>query len=112
MNDRLVYIARALDGSWIGQPTNTELGSQQLIEDHEPDAAKRSNYHILAEPLSKLLANQVAGVTRMLTGKVVKWDGDGPIPDDAAQNPQNYPQVAEVVEGGDFKPTKVIYRRS
>jgi hypothetical protein len=44
--------------------------------------------------------------------KLVKWDGDGPIPADAEDHPEKYPQVAEVREGGDDIPTKTIYRRS
>lgn len=47
--------------------------------------------------------------------KLVKWDGDAPqggIPEDAKDFPEKYPQVAEVIRGGDGIPTTVIYRRS
>jgi hypothetical protein len=44
--------------------------------------------------------------------RLVKWDGDPPIPEDAETEPQKYPQVAEVLEGGEGIPTRVIYRRS
>ncbi len=52
----------------------------------------------------------------IINHRIVKWDGDAPdggIPDDAATHPERYPQVAEVIEGGDgfFGPV-VIYRRS
>ena len=105
-----VYIARALDGSWSAV-ANSNDGAVQLIEAYEPDVNKRSQYQILVEPLAKLLAGQIPQVSRGLKQRLVKWDGDGPIPEDAETNPQKYPQVAEVIEGGDGIPTTTIYRR-
>lgn len=47
-----------------------------------------------------------------LVGVIVKWDGDGQIPDDAAEHPEKYPQVSEVVKCGDGLPApQVTYRR-
>ena len=43
---------------------------------------------------------------------LVKWDGPGPVPDDAKDHPEKYPQISEVVRSGDNIPTEVIYRRS
>lgn len=106
----VVFIARALDGSWVSIAP-TQEGAQAAIAEREPDLLKQSNYQILAEPLEKLLRNNVGGVTRSLESRLVKWDGDGPIPDDASTSPEKYPQVAEVLSGGDGRPTKTVYRR-
>lgn len=48
--------------------------------------------------------------------RLVKWDGDGPIPEDAATNPEKYPEVSEVLKlSGPFAPDgskpQVIYTR-
>ncbi len=110
MNEPMVYIARALDKSWAAVG-NSQEHAQQLIAAREPDIVKQSQYQILVEPMSKLMANAIPGVQRAFTQKLVKWDGEGPIPEDAAENPTKYPQVAEVIEGGDFKETRTLYRR-
>ena len=114
MREQLVYIARALDGSWVApQPAATEEDARAQIAAREPDENKRSAYQILIEPMSKLLADQIPGIRRGIKQRLVKWDGDAPIPDDAADNPSRYPQISEVLEGGDGVSTpKVIYRRS
>lgn len=106
----LVYIARALDGSWASIAP-TQEAAQASIAEREPDIVRQGHYQILAEPLEKLLAGNVAGVSRSMESRLVKWDGDGPIPEDAATSPEKYPQVAEVLSGGDGKPTTLIYRR-
>lgn len=106
----IVYVARALDGSWAGV-ASTQEAAQAAIEAHEPDPARRSHYQILAEPLERLLRNEIAGVSRSLESRIVKWDGDGPIPDDASTEPAKYSQVAEVLVGGDGRPMTTIYRR-
>lgn len=111
---QLVYIARALDGSWMAPtPFQTEEAAREAIAQHEPDLVKRNAYHILIEPLGRVLNGQVAGVKSGIQMRLVKWDGDGPPADDAHVNPEKYPQVAEVLEGGDgSERSKVIYRRS
>lgn len=111
MNEQMVYIARALDKSWAAVASSEEE-AQKKIAEREPDVVKQGQYQILVEPLSKLMANQVAGIQRGLSQKLVKWDGDGPIPLDAADNPTKYPQVAEVIESADGAPTRVLYRRN
>jgi len=110
MNEQMVYIARALDKSWA-QVANSEEHARQLIAAREPDIVKQSGYQILVEPMSKLMANAIPGIQRGLSQKLVKWDGDGQIPLDAADNPALYPQVAEVIESADGAPTRVLYRR-
>jgi hypothetical protein len=115
MKGGIVYIARAIDGSWVApNPVLSQEEAQQVIEAHEPDPEKRSRYQILAESLDKLLADEIAGIKRGLQQRLVKWDGDAPggIPEDASAHPENYPQVAEVIESGDDIPTRVVYRRS
>ena len=66
------------------------------------------------EPLARVLSGRIPGVKPGVTYKLVKWDGDGPVPDDAADNPRAYPQVTEVLECGDTAAAKVkvLYRRS
>lgn len=106
----MICIARALDGSWVSLATD-EGDAQRQIAEREPDIVKQGRYQILWEPLSKLMANVIPGVRRGLRQTLVKWDGDGPIPEDAAANPKKYPHVVEVMEGGDGIPTKTLYRR-
>jgi hypothetical protein len=110
MNEQMVYIARALDKSWASV-ANDEEHARRLIAAREPDIVKQGQYQILVEPMSKLMANAIPGIQRGLVQKLVKWDGDPPIPPDAADNPTKYPQVAEVIEGGDGIPTRTLYRR-
>lgn len=106
----LVYIARALDKSWAAT-AESEADARRKIAAYEPDPAKHSDYQILVEPMERLLANQVPGIERGLKHRIVKWDGDAPIPDDASERPERYSQVSEVLEGGDGIPTTIIYRR-
>ena len=113
MRQHIVYIARALDGSWVASnPTDTEEKARMQIEAHEPDPSRYNAYQILAELLGRVLGGRTAGVKAIVRHKMVKWDGDPPIPEDASEHPEKYPQVAEVIEGGDGIETKVIYRRS
>ena len=106
-----VYIVRANDGSWAALAANEDQ-ARQLIAEHEPDAARRDNdYSVIVDTMDRLMADQVPGIRRGLQQRLVKWDGDGPIPDDASTHPEKYPQVIEVIEGGDGIPTKTIYRR-
>lgn len=108
---QLAYIARANDGSWASLAASEDQ-ARQLIEEHEPDESRRTmDYSIIVDTMERLMANRVPGVKRGLSQRLVKWEGDGPIPDDASTDPQKYPQVLEVIEGGDGIATKVIYRR-
>lgn len=109
MSER-IYIARALDKSWAAVATS-EAHANELIAAHEPDPDKRSGYQILVETMTRLMADEIPGIRRGLQQRLVKWEGEGPIPEDASQHPENYPQVIEVVEGGDGIVTKTIYRR-
>lgn len=106
-----VYIARANDGSWAALAASEDQ-ARVLIAEHEPDVARRdSDYRVLCDTMDRLMADQVPGVRRGFHQRLVKWDGDGPIPGDASTHPEKYPQVIEVIEGGDGIPTKTIYRR-
>lgn len=49
---------------------------------------------------------------RELVHHLVKWDGDGPIPEDARTNPEKYPQVSEVIEMREGNPPRTLYRRA
>ena len=112
-DDNIVYIAKAIDNSWIAAELSpNQEAARALIAAHEPDPNKQNLYHILAEPLSKVLANRVEGVKGIVRHRLVKWEGDEPMPADAEFHPEKYPQVIEVIEGGDDQPTNVIYRRS
>lgn len=113
MSGQLVYIARAIDGSWVSPvPAASQEEARAQIAAHEPDVTQHSAYQILVETMHRLMTHQVKGVKARILHRLVKWDGDAPIPVDAADQPHKYPQVAEVIEGGDGMPTKVIYRRS
>lgn len=108
---QLAYIARANDGSWAALAASEDQ-ARQLIAEHEPDVGRRgSQYSVIVDTMDRLMADQVPGIRRGLQQRLVKWDGDGPIPDDASIHPDRYPQVAEVIEGGDGIPTTTIYRR-
>lgn len=107
----IVYVARALDGSWMAVANSLE-DAGKLIEEREPDLVKRSGYQILSETLANFMAGKVHGVQGAgMKSTLVKWDGDDPIPADAHLVPHKYPQVAEVIEGGDGIPTQTTYRR-
>lgn len=43
---------------------------------------------------------------------LVKWDGDGPIPEDAGDHPEKYPQVSEVIRWTEGSAPEVTYRRA
>lgn len=108
---QLAYIARANDGSWASLAAS-DAQARQLIAEHEPDEGRRgTHYTVIVDTMERLMADQVPGIRRGLQQRLVKWDGDGPIPDDASTHPEKYPQVAEVIEGGDGIPTTTIYRR-
>jgi hypothetical protein len=106
-----VWIPRALNGSWVGGIAQSTDEALKMIKAHEPDETKHSGYQILVETMERVLSNSIPGMQRAIRARTVKWDGDGVIPDDAATNPEKYPQVQEVVESGDGIPMRVIYKR-
>lgn len=121
-----VWIPRALDGSWQAIASSNEE-ALRLIAEREPDEHKRSGYQILVEPASRvpdpnfraigvrdgygLEHAPVQGRGVGFITRLAKWDGEGPVPDDAAIHPMKYSRVSEVIEFGDGIPTRVLYRR-